>query len=243
MLIEPSMWEETYKVHSFLTDRYCRLSVPAISQLFQETAEAHTSAYNMGYHSLIAQGKAWVLLRVYYEISAYPSIYENISMRTWSRGYKGPIAFRDFEIRNSAGEIVIKGTSTWCIIDINSRMPQRCNKIMDSFPMHEHTAVAKEIGKLLPSVEGEVVNSFKSPFMAIDKAQHTNNAMYMRWVMNALEENDQKRNIRSVDISYVRETPMNDLITIKRHRPSPNEYNFVLENSRGLSMICNLIFE
>ena len=237
------MWEEPYKVHSFLTDRYCRLSVPAISQLFQETAEAHTNAYNMGYHSLIAQGKAWVLLRVYYEISEYPSIYENISMRTWSRGYKGPIAFRDFEIRNLAGEVVIKGTSTWCVIDINSRMPQRCNKIMDSFPMYDHTAVDKEIGKLLPNAEGEAVNSFKSPFMAIDKAQHTNNAMYMRWVMNALDESDQKRNIRTVDISYVRETPMNDLITIKRHRPSTNAYNFVLENSRGLSMICNLVFE
>lgn len=243
MLIEPSMWEEPYKVHSFLTDRYCRLSVPAISQLFQETAEAHTNAYNMGYHSLIAQGKAWVLLRVYYEISEYPSIYENISMRTWSRGYKGPIAFRDFEIRNLAGEVVIKGTSTWCVIDINSRMPQRCNKIMDSFPMYDHAAVDKEIGKLLPNAEGETVNSFKSPFMAIDKAQHTNNAMYMRWVMNALDESDQKRNIRTVDISYVRETPMNDLITIKRHRPSTNAYNFVLENSRGLSMICNLVFE
>ncbi len=243
MLIEPSMWEEPYKVHSFLTDRYCRLSVPAISQLFQETAEAHTNAYNMGYHSLIAQGKAWVLLQVYYEISEYPSIYENISMRTWSRGYKGPIAFRDFEIRNLAGEVVIKGTSTWCVIDINSRMPQRCNKIMDSFPMYDHAAVDKEIGKLLPNAEGEAVNSFKSPFMAIDKAQHTNNAMYMRWVMNALDESDQKRNIRTVDISYVRETPMNDLITIKRHRPSTNAYNFVLENSRGLSMICNLVFE
>ena len=243
MLIEPSMWEEPYKVHSFLTDRYCRLSVPAISQLFQETAETHTNAYNMGYHSLIAQGKAWVLLRVYYEISEYPSIYENISMRTWSRGYKGPIAFRDFEIRNLAGEVVIKGTSTWCVIDINSRMPQRCNKIMDSFPMYDHAAVDKEIGKLLPNAEGEAVNSFKSPFMAIDKAQHTNNAMYMRWVMNALDESDQKRNIRTVDISYVRETPMNDLITIKRHRPSTNAYNFVLENSRGLSMICNLVFE
>ena len=114
---------------------------------------------------------------------------------------------------------------------------------MDSFPMYDHTAVDKEIGKLLPNAEGEAVNSFKSPFMAIDKAQHTNNAMYMRWVMNALDESDQKRNIRTVDISYVRETPMNDLITIKRHRPSTNAYNFVLENSRGLSMICNLVFE
>lgn len=114
---------------------------------------------------------------------------------------------------------------------------------MDSFPMYDHAAVDKEIGKLLPNAEGEAVNSFKSPFMAIDKAQHTNNAMYMRWVMNALDESDQKRNIRTVDISYVRETPMNDLITIKRHRPSTNAYNFVLENSRGLSMICNLVFE
>ena len=114
---------------------------------------------------------------------------------------------------------------------------------MDSFPMYDQAAVDKEIGKLLPNAEGEAVNSFKSPFMAIDKAQHTNNAMYMRWVMNALDESDQKRNIRTVDISYVRETPMNDLITIKRHRPSTNAYNFVLENSRGLSMICNLVFE
>lgn len=243
MLVETSMWEEKYKVHSFLTDRYCRLSVPAISQLFQETAEAHTNAYNMGYHSMISQGKAWVLLRVYYEVTDYPRIYEDMTMRTWSRGYKGPIAFRDFEIRNSAGEVVIKGTSTWCIIDINSRMPQRCDKVMEGFPQCSRTAIAKELTKLQPGTEGEVVNSFKSPFMAIDKAQHTNNAMYMRWVMNALDETDQKRNVRSVDISYVRETPMNDVITIKRHRPSADEYNFVMENSRGLSMICNLRLE
>jgi acyl-ACP thioesterase len=122
-------------------------------------------------------------------------------------------------------------------------MPQRCDKVMEGFPQCSRTAVAKELTKLQPGTEGEVVNSFKSPFMAIDKAQHTNNAMYMRWVMNALDETDQKRNVRSVDISYVRETPMNDVTTIKRHRPSADEYNFVMENSRGLSMICNLRLE
>lgn len=243
MVTEQTKWQENYKVHSFLTDRYCRLSIPAVSQLFQETAEAHTNAYDMGYHSMIKDNKAWVLLRVYYEITDYPDIYTDISMQTWSRGFKGVTALRDFVIQSADGRAMIKGTSTWCVIDMLSRYPQRCDKIMEHFPKNDDVATDKVLGKMVPCEDYDTAFEFKVPFMAIDKAQHTNNAMYMRWIMNALPCDMQEKAIKSVDISYVHETKMDDTITVQYNKTDDNVYNFRLLNSSGVAMLCTITFK
>ena len=243
MIVDNTKWEEVYKVHSFLTDRYCRLSVPAVSQLFQETAEAHTNAYDMGYHSMIKSNKAWVLLRVYYEVIEYPTIYQTVSMRTWSRGVKGVTALRDFEIIDCDGKVLVRGTSTWCVIDMESRYPQRCDKIMENFPTNADTATDKVLGKLLPADDYQTIHSFSVPFMAIDKAQHVNNAMYMRWIMNSLSEADAKRNIKCVDISYIHETKLADIIDIQHIQADANTHCFRLNNSDGTAMLCNIVLE
>ena len=243
MVTEQTKWQENYKVHSFLTDRYCRLSIPAVSQLFQETAEAHTNAYDMGYHTMVKDNKAWVLLRVYYEISDYPGIYTDISMQTWSRGFKGVTALRDFVIQSAEGRALIKGTSTWCVIDMLSRYPQRCDKIMEHFPKNDDAATDKVLGKMVPCEDYDTAFEFKVPFMAIDKAQHTNNAMYMRWIMNALPHDMQERAIKSVDISSVHETKMDDTITVQYTQTDDNVYNFRLLNSSGVAMLCVITFK
>ena len=246
MLVEENKWEEGYKVHSFLTDRYCRLSIPAVSRLFQETAEAHTNVYNMGYHSMISNRKAWVLLRVYYQVYDYPKIYTNMTVRTWSRGYRGVTALRDFQMMDDTGRVVIAGSSTWCIIDMDKRSPQRCDKILESFPQSNDAATELDVlPKLKPeSDDGYVLlKTIKVPLMAIDKAQHTNNAMYMSWIMDSLDKDDQARKLKTVDISYVHETEMDDNLQIFLCKPDRNTYKFKMINSLGLSMLCNIELE
>ncbi len=242
MKLADNKWEECYKVHSYLTDRYCRLSIPAVSQLFQETAEGHTSNNGVGYHAMIQENKTWVLLRVFYQINKYPAIYENISFRTWSRGCKGAIALRDFEIRNENKELLIQGTSTWVIIDMESRKPQRCDKMMAIFPQCNEKAIDKELDKMVPVENMETVHTFIVPYTAIDKAQHVNNAIYMRWIMDALFEEDQNRKIKTVNISYIHETKMGETLTIKRYKEG-HTYHFSLQNNSDIVLLCDIEME
>ena len=53
----------------------------------------------------------------------------------------------------------------------------------------------------------------------------------------------QEKAIKSVDISYVHETKMDDTITVQYTQTDDNVYNFRLLNSSGVAMLCSIEFK
>ena len=234
------IWEEPFKIHSQYTDRNCRMTLPSMAQLFQDSAEAHTNAVGSDYYSMLNDGTAWVLSRICYEIVQYPTLYEECTVHTWSRGTEGVFALRDFEFVGKDGKVMVRGASKWVVIDINSRRLLRMgDRFMHGYEPVPQRALDYELGKIAIPDGLQTVNTLEVPFSAIDKAQHVNNSLYLRWVCDNLEPQDLGKPIRFIDINYNHETQLGEQIAIKRFKEG-NTYHFAIENAKGIGFVCKM---
>ena len=233
-------WEEHFKIHSQFTGSNCRLTLPSMAQLFQDSAEGDTNAHSAGYYDMLNDGTAWVLSRICYEIVRPPMLYEECTVRTWSRGTEGVFALRDFEFVGNDGQVWVRGTSKWVVIDINNRRLLRMGeRFMRGYQIEPRRAIDYDLGKMLPHSGLQKVNVVDVPFSAIDKAKHVNNSVYLRWVADNLEPQDLDRPVKFVEINYIHETHFGDKVVINRAKEG-DTYHFSLENAKGTGFLCDL---
>lgn len=236
------IFETPFTIFTLLSDRYCRLTVPAMAQIFQEVAEMHSTATGIGYHDLIKDDHIWVLSRVSYRVlNRFPRLDENVKVRTWSKCSDGLMAQREFEILSGMNEVLVAGTSMWVILNIKTRRVERLDQeIMSHYPHHDQAALGFVSPRLRLSQELAEVRRFNVEFSSIDKAQHVNNAEYIRWMMNLLPEEVQKDGILGLDINYVLETHPGEEVVISMAQEA-GDYVFQIRNPRGVSV--NAVFK
>lgn len=236
------IYEYPFTIYTLLSDRYARLTVPATAQLLQEVAEIHSTATGIGYHKMIQDNKIWVLTRVSYRfLNRYPKLDEQVKLRTWSKGCNGLTATREFEILSSMNEVLVAATSQWVIIDLSSRRVERISgDFLANYEHHNQSALSFESPRLrLPEGMQEVKN-FPIEFSMVDKAQHVNNAEYIRWFVNCLTPEEQKAGVLELDINYNMETRPQEIAHIW-HKKQDNVNWFQVTNDRGPSVIARIV--
>ena len=231
------VYDTPFTIYTLLADREARLSVPALAQLLQEVAEMHSTATGIGYHHLIREQRIWVLSRVSYRVlSRMPRLDERVRLRTWSKGCDGLMAQREFEVLSPMNEVLVAGTSLWVVLDMAQRKALRLRGgMMDSYPHHDQSALGFVSPKLrMPSALQEV-RRFEVEHSSIDKAQHVNNAEYIRWMVNLLPAEVQRHALLSLDVNYLLETRPGETVSIAMQREEA-AFWFPISNPRGLSV-------
>lgn len=227
-----------FTIYTLLSDRYRRLSCPATAQLLQEIAEMHSTDVGVGYHRLIQDNKIWVLTRVSYRyVGRYPQLDENVKLRTWSKGSNGLVATREFEILSSMNELLVAATSQWVLIDMTSRKALRISdEYVSQYKINDRSALNFAAPRIMIPKEGmQLVKEMKVEFSSVDKAQHVNNAEYIRWIINTLTAEEQERGVAGIDINYQMETRPDEEVKIYS-MPCDNGYLFQITNPRGVSI-------
>ena len=109
------IYKQEIEVPSYLCDVDDRLHVWAAVRLCQEVTEYHGNATGIGFHTLLAQNRAWVITHAYYNIYRLPMAFEKIMLNTWSRGNNGLIAYRDYRMVGVviAGEGLGRSCKQW----------------------------------------------------------------------------------------------------------------------------------
>ena len=106
-----------------------RLTAKSILSIFQDVASIHAEEIGVGYEAMVKNNLYWVLSRVKFDIIKMPFINQTVIVETWPH-VKGRIDFdRDIRILSEEGEVLIIGTSKWCVIDAVSRMLQRTENV------------------------------------------------------------------------------------------------------------------
>lgn len=235
------IFETPFTTYTLLSDRYARLSIPGMAQLFQEVAEMHSTATHIGYHDLIKQDRIWVLSRVSYRIlSRMPKIDEPMRLRTWSNRCDGLMAQREFEILSAMNEVLVAGTSLWVVLDMKARRVCRLNDgLLDGYPYEDRSALTFVSPKLHMPKEMPIVKTLQVEHSNIDKAQHVNNAEYLRWMVNLLPEEVRQRGISGLDINYALETRPEEEVQIAM-TCDEGTFFFQVSNPRGVSVNAKL---
>ncbi|MBR1517751.1 MAG: hypothetical protein IJ620_06390 [Bacteroidales bacterium] len=243
----PSVHQHTLTLASYHCDRTDHLSLWGLCRIFQEASAYHTDPTPIGYAQLIAQDKAWVLIRMYYEIHTMPSMTDNVIVRTWSRGTDGLIATREFQLLDQQEHPLCSATTHWVIIDTNSRRPVRATDHMAEFPSYAEPATSRtSFSKLrLPDLSNIApIASITAFDSLIDHTQHVNNAEYIRLIGDHLvpfvpvAPHSSPYNHMAFQIDYLVETQPADTLSL-HCLATPEAQHFLITNSKGKSAIAS----
>jgi acyl-ACP thioesterase len=201
------VWQETFPVGFAAVDRSDCLTLAGTFDFFQEAAIRHAEDLGVGRDAMNRTGQGWVLSRISVLLDRRPRQGETITVRSWPRGWDRLFAIRDYDIQDASGVPIVRGRSGWIILDINKRRPLRPQALMTPLPLNEG----------LDALPGGAVNldardnlckagERRAAYSDIDYNGHVNNARYVQWLQDILENEDLERARRMrLDINYLSE--------------------------------------
>lgn len=188
--------------------------------LAQEIANDHACSLKFGYDELIDHNNIWVLSRVHIKYIKPPKWRDTVSIETWHKGKNGLFWTRDFKLSYPNGEVGILATSSWLIINTQTRRIERNTIFDNSSEALDSTcnedAIAQPCEKISNPSDGlNFYREYKVQYSDIDFNLHANNAKYIEWVIDTLPaEILQRKKIKELKINYITEARFGDNIEI-----------------------------
>ena len=211
------LYKKDYKVNLNHVDFKGNMKLSSLFTYFQDIADLHSENLKMGRKVLYEQyGVIWVLVRMRVDIIKYPKWKDIITVETWPQE-PGRIGFdRDFLIKDSEGNILVKSVSTWVVIDIESRKLRKTKSVFTGYPpVIEERAIDCKLGNLKAKGELEMAYKRTVRYSDIDVNGHLNNAKYLDFIMDSFTLEEHKGfDVKSIEMSYSNEALPGDTINI-----------------------------
>ena len=210
------IWRESTTVRYDCIDRSDRLTLGGIFRYFEEAAISHATSLGVGRHAMENSKQAWVLSRLSLFVERRPVYEENIEVSTWPRRWEKLFALRDYAIRDTEGNMVVRGRGAWLVLDIEKRRPLRAQAIMETLPPnHDIDAFPAGAAGLNPREKLTKSGERAALYSDIDYYGHANNARYIQWLQDASDMNihTNASQIR-LDINYLSEVMPGETVEI-----------------------------
>lgn len=152
----------------------------------EDIASLSAESLNFGSTFALSHNYAWFLLK--YRIEFYKEIkeYASIRIETEPRGVSKLYAFRDFSFYSQENELLGKATSTWALVDMDTRRiisAQKSLPFISPFEKREDDLIYDKI----EAIENiNYTKEFNVRFDDIDTNHHVNNSNYIIWALESL---------------------------------------------------------
>jgi len=241
----PSYHSHSIAVHSYDIDFNKRLNVFSLFNYFQEIAWEHAGILHFGLEDLSKLNQLWVLSRVRVEIERLPLWSEQIRLITYPRGIDGLFALRDYEVYDSNDNRIISGSSSWLILNAQTRRPVRLTDLELGFIANDRKAISTNASKIA-DVTGspnstDTITVKPSDF---DVNFHVNNARYIEWAYNSFSFDHHKENtLKTVEVNFLAEGKENNCLNIELFPISDKESTVVIKRIDDSKELCKVYFE
>ena len=210
---------EHYTIPCYDTDASWRLKPVSFMNYAQEMANRHASVLGFGYDDLIGSRTAGVLARMYIRFIDLPLWRNDVTLTTWHKGLNRLFFLRDFRMTDPQGNVRVEATTSWIVLNLDTRRLVRDPKLMDEGTKCSENAVEQPADKVqLPKdAQMEFVMEHTVSYSDVDLLGHTNNAMYMHWAMDAVPyEITSQHPLKEVTINFNHETRAGEKVSIYR---------------------------
>lgn len=179
---------ETFRIRASEMGPDARLRLPALFDLFQETAGNHAAALGWGSDVLLARGQTWILSRLTLKLAALPSWREEISVETWPSGIHRLWALREFRVWAADGKELARATSGWILLAVPTKRPLRQSPDVADIAKSAPARLIDDPFEPLPAPEegsGEPGTPFRVTRYDLDLNEHANNVAILRALLTA----------------------------------------------------------
>ena len=208
---------ENITVPCYDTDAAWRLKPSSFMNLAQEAAGRHAVHLGFGYDDLIKTNTAWILSRVHVEFIDAPKWRDDITLTTWHKGLNRLFFLRDFILTDAQGRERVKATTSWLVLNLETRRLVRDPKLMEDGTICTENVIGTPADKVVMPKESEpeFVMDHIVAYSDIDTNAHANNAMYMQWAMDAVDyQVASTRPVKEFTINFNHETKAGDRVQI-----------------------------
>ena len=205
---------DKYTIHSYEVDAFKKLKISSLLQFLQESAGSHAASIGVGWDKLQEQDLFWVLSRITIEIEDMPTWGDEITVITWPKSSDNVFAYRDFLIFNTNNLVkpVVRATSAWALINIETRRPQRIELVAGSIPVSDdENAIVEHPHKVdaLPCAWNHSAGVVK--YSDIDMNGHVNNVRYFDWIADVYsQEHYSEMSVGKLDVNFLSDAVLGD---------------------------------
>ena len=208
-------------VPCYHTDASFFLKPAAFMDMAQEIAYWAAHELGFGYDDLHVHHTAWVLSRMHFHFGNPPRWRDDVTLYTWHKGADGLFYLRDFYLQDAGGNRLVTCTSSWVVIDEQTRRLVRPDELQDLLSVGRDLddAIAERAPKVtMPrGAEPELAGEHEVVYSDVDIIGHTNNARYMVWAMDCLDYGTASaRRVRDVYINFNKETVPGNVVQLYR---------------------------
>jgi len=202
-----------------MTDARGYMKPAAFLNFTQEIACKHADVLGFGFDTLREENVAWILSRMHIKFNGYPRWKDYITVNTWHKWQERLFYLRDFSVKDSQGNDMILATTSWLLMNLETRRISRHLSAEIYNNDNSNSAIEQPCDKVVipAGLESELVCEHRVSYSDLDVNQHTNNVMYIVWAMDAVDsEISTKISLKELKINYNHETKLGDVINIYR---------------------------
>ncbi len=199
-------------------------SIKALLVFMEDAACWHSALAGYGVREVETKQRAWVVLDWKVKIHEIPVYEQILNVSTWSRKMDGIRAYRDYEVKDETGKIIVSATSRWILTDTQRRRPVRLtDDIVQAYETDgTYTAFDEEIEKLEydeDMIENSVTTNYNVRRSDIDVNRHVHNIQYIDIAYEAMPDevffDFIKGRYRNFHILYKKEIMYKDTVVCK----------------------------
>ena len=175
-----------YQVRLYEADFRGTLRPVSLLNYLQDTASAHSSRFGYSISELLLRNMTWVLSRYHISVRRYPSVGDTIRVSTWRSAIEGMFALRDFEITDSSGNILVTATSSWVIMNLETKRPVKLEAVITDYPLVARRALNDDFAPLPKLGNHSIEEPFKVRIADLDMNHHVNHTVYVEWALESV---------------------------------------------------------
>jgi acyl-ACP thioesterase len=234
-----NVWTDQYQIHAYDVDTKATASMPVLCHMMQESAWRHAENLGLGYEALLKDHLVWVLGRQLVEIDVYPRWGDTIIINTWPTGRERLFWYRDFKILDIDHNQLGKGSTAWFVIDLETRKPQRADRLNYTLPEGFERMFSNRPGKIPRLQQSEQSFSVQAGYRHLDVNQHVNNVRYLQWLLEGFDLTFHKtHNLHAFEVNYLNEGSYGDNIVVVQQPLTELSFLHSLQHADNGTEIC-----
>lgn len=175
------MYTFTGRVRYSETDSNERLTLPAITDYFQDCGTFQSEELGLGVKYLQESRMAWMLTAWQIVIEEYPKLCDEITIGTFPYGFRGFLGYRNYVMDRSDGKRMAYANAVWTLLNIDTMKPVRATEEMvKKYVLSERLPMEYASRKIAGAVSGSWEEEFTVKRQHLDSNHHVNNAQYVK---------------------------------------------------------------
>lgn len=179
------IYQITYDIRPYEAGFQKSIQPEALLNYLQDAAFGHSVSRGFSAFQLFKKGLAWVLSRYHIQVKRYPSVGEEVHIRTWYPGSEKPFYLRDWEVLDAKDKVLALATSSWLILDMKTMKPVDDGGLLDRLEPRPMRAIDDAFDPLPELTDSQFESRFCVRLSDTDMNRHVNHVHYIQWALES----------------------------------------------------------